>query len=525
MNNKHIKVRIEDSQWSEKIPLEAAGSSGVATCQSQNGIYYLLGVSVTLSAGGLTRQVVFTPYHILSNLAQYDIEISELLGEMSVTKRKEDWILIKAQQSVPFWPQGNRKLLVFRVAGTNETTVPLSWENPRRTLLQLNNAFGGIDVDFQVSQSSYVIVCHSYDLGRAPFLIVNHTIGPLIINEINEENCVTIELPAKHACYYTWRRPNGSRKLRLSTGEENQDLVTDDLIECFSRKFDSLFGPVHWISFLLDHQRILLITSDQTSPFIQNFIPRTKEMNETSLLSVQLHGIGLSLVDNLNGREIVYISVANSGVIWEKARKDTRRPIYRRLNDFDSKLLEKAYQQYLRKLDSSESAIGIMTVGHGWFVDFDAMTALKPKERILRRTYKHGLEFVRTSSGTRRDFLFSMYTFQIDNQQDDCVFPVVFAPVTHPESLLVDSIPPAFLELRITELSNPRSSVKQYEDVTLTIKDCRFQPDMSLVTALGIFFTQEKDIGFDMEHKQNFELALKFSKKSKKFISCLLTFV
>lgn len=224
-------VRVEESDWSEKFSLDAAGSFGLVTCKSKDGPCYQLGVTVQLGNEGLTKQVIFTPYHILSNLAEYDIEVCQVLevGISSLIGRRK-WILVAAGQSVPFWARGKKKLLVFRVAYTQEETLPLSWDNPKKTLLRLDNRFGGIDVDFQVSESSIVFVCHSYEHGKAPLLLVNQTNTPITFNESNDR-ALLVQLPAYHACYYTWKMPNGLRTLSWdgrSTGKK--PLPTHDIM-------------------------------------------------------------------------------------------------------------------------------------------------------------------------------------------------------------------------------------------------------------------------------------------------------
>ncbi len=102
-------VRVEESDWSEKFSLDAAGSFGLVTCKSKDGPCYQLGVTVQLGNEGLTKQVIFTPYHILSNLAEYDIEVCQVLevGISSLIGRRK-WILVAAGQSVPFWPRGKK---------------------------------------------------------------------------------------------------------------------------------------------------------------------------------------------------------------------------------------------------------------------------------------------------------------------------------------------------------------------------------------------------------------------------------
>lgn len=510
---KTAHVRVEDSEWSEKFSLDAAGSSGLVSCKSKDGGSYQLGVTVQLGNEGLTKQVVFTPYHILSNLADYDIEVCEVLesGRHSVPSGRSKWILVPSRQSAPFWPRGTQRLLIFRVARTREETLPLSWDTPSRTLLRLDNGFGGIDIDFQVSESSIIVVCHPYEDGRAPLLLINQTNATLNLTESNDSTLAT-ELPAHHACFYTWKQPSGSRSLSWGSGRTGKkDFASRDVMRSSSGSFDSSSGVLQWMSFLHGRQRILLFTKDETFPI--HFAEQNSQGSVEQSVSLLLHGLGVSLVDNLNKREILYAGITSSGVVWETAKKGRSRPIYRPVNIRENGLLEEAFQQYLWKLTSSGSADGKRTLSDGWMVDFGNMTATKPKERLIRRTYKHGCEFSFLNHGNRRLFHLSLYKIQIDNQLNDCVFPVVFAPVPPPRSVATESIPHPFIEISIVEILNQQSEVNQYEYFKLLIQECHVSVDMSLVNAIGTLFITESDLKSEMEHKKNVELDLQSARR------------
>lgn len=209
-------VLVEPSTLYEKVDLDVAAS--LVTCKLVDGACYEIGVTVHEGNEGLVKQVVFTPYHILSNLADCDIEACELLASS-----RSEWIPVPSQQSVPFWPRRTRKLLVFRVAGTDEETLPLSWKNGSKTLLRLNSQFAGIYVEIQVSPSSTVVACHPYNDGRAPLLLINETDAPLTLTESHDSTLAT-ELPANHACFYTLKQPNGSRSLGWDEGTQIENV-------------------------------------------------------------------------------------------------------------------------------------------------------------------------------------------------------------------------------------------------------------------------------------------------------------
>ena len=98
-------------------------------------------------------QVIFTPFFIISNLAGFEVEVQEVVNPGASGR----WMSVGSAQSVPFWPQAppdGDKSLIFRVAGTQQHTLTLSLSNPAPILLQLNNAYGGLFIDFQVPAGS-----------------------------------------------------------------------------------------------------------------------------------------------------------------------------------------------------------------------------------------------------------------------------------------------------------------------------------------------------------------------------------
>ena len=93
--------------------------------------------------------MIFTPFFIISNLASFEVEVQEVVNPGASGR----WIGVASAHSVPFWPQAppdGDKSLIFRVAGTRQHTLALSLSNPAPILLQLNNNYGGLFIDFQV---------------------------------------------------------------------------------------------------------------------------------------------------------------------------------------------------------------------------------------------------------------------------------------------------------------------------------------------------------------------------------------
>lgn len=515
---KTATIRVEDSNWSDRFSLDVAGSSGLVTCKTEEGDFcYQLGVTVQLSHEGLTKQVIFTPYYIVSNLAPFNVDVYEVrqVGHRSSTPVHRDWTSVGAGQSLPLWPRCPQKWLIFRVADTKEETLALSLDNPQATLLRLDNSYGGIFIDFQVSESSIIIVCHPYEDGRAPLMLVNHSSIPVSISESND-GLACLELAPHHACYYTWRQPNGARSLTWGSGGFKREFAGGrDVMRSASGSFESPAGSLEWISFLHGRQRVLLFTDDKMLAFQQRSVSTSEPVEQSVTLS--LHGLGISLVDNVNRREILYAGITSSGVIWETAKMNMVRPIYRAMSIRHNMLLEEAYQQYSRNLAANSATSSRRELDSGrLLVDFKELKVYKPKERLLRRSYRSGLEVLFEQYCNRRLIHARLNKLQIDNQLEDCVFPVVFAPVPPPRSMATESIPHPFMEISIVELLGQQTHVQQYEYFKLLVQECHFRVDMSLINGVGSLFVNENDLQSELEHRKSVEMDIQSARQGTK---------
>ena len=521
---KTAMIRVEDSNWSDRFSLDVAGSSGLVTCKTEEGgenpLCYQLGVTVQLSHEGLTKQVIFTPYYILSNLAPFGIdvfEVREVGRRSSMPAARRDWIAVGAGQSVPFWPHCPQKWLIFRVADTCEETLAISLDNPQPTLLRLNNNFGGLFIDFQVSESSVIIVCLPYEDGRAPLMLVNHSQISISISESNDGS-TSMELAPHHACYYTWRQPNGARTLTWGSGGFKREFGARDVTRSSSGSFDSPAGSLEWISFLHGRQRVLLFTDDKMLAFQQRSVNTTEPVEQSVVVS--LHGLGISLVDNTHRREILYAGITSSGVIWETAKMNAMRPIYRAMSIRHNILLEDAFQQYSRNLTANGATASGRELDNGRLVvDFKELKVFKPKERLLRRSYRSGVELLFEKYCNRRLIHARLNKMQIDNQLEDCVFPIVFAPVPPPRSMATESIPHPFVEISIVELLGTQTDVQQYEYFKLLVQECHFRVDMSLINGVGSLFVNENELKSELEHKKSVEMDIQSAKQGNTFSS------
>ena len=76
-------------------------------------------------------------------------------------------------------------------------------------------------------------------------------------------------------------------------------------------------------------------------------------------ITLSLQGMGLSLVNNTVQKEIAYMSIISSGVVWETKKKKR----YKALKMKQSTALEAAYQKYQQEILTGGKANPIVKIG------------------------------------------------------------------------------------------------------------------------------------------------------------------
>lgn len=67
---------MDNGEWSDKIPLDVAGSTGEVTCNANDQLYHI-GVHNHLTQNSLTKQITFIPFYIATNKCDVLIEMQE----------------------------------------------------------------------------------------------------------------------------------------------------------------------------------------------------------------------------------------------------------------------------------------------------------------------------------------------------------------------------------------------------------------------------------------------------------------
>ncbi|XP_050421691.1 intermembrane lipid transfer protein Vps13-like isoform X3 [Adelges cooleyi] len=487
--NKRGYVKIDSGLWSDRFSLDVAGSSGSIMCKT-NDTLYQIGVHIQLTNNSLSKQVIFTPFYIVYNRCLFSVDIQE------ADKVAKTWIRIGPNSCMPFWPQNitdnhklNDKVFVVRVTGTLDTSTPLPYSKPRSDLIRLRNKHSAIQVDTQITESGAYITFNPYMEGMAPALIINHTENYLkfIEHDLSEFLDEIKILPPKHNMFFTWSTPTEHPILYWNMMQQQADL-RKDAVGVFNHD-DGI--KMYWVSFLDGLQRILLFTINAGIAEECQASRKLEFINREVLVSI--HSLGLSLVNNDISTEIMYLRIGSSGVIWEVKKLNASR--YKPMTQKECDLIEHAYIRYTRKLAIGENEPIVTIKELNIEVNFEENIIIKPSTRNIRRIYNTGFWLNLQSSDYTSQIHAKINNLQIDSQIDNCIFPVIFAPVPPPKTIALTERKP-FMELSIVERLNKNSSVKQYKYYKMLIQEFHIKLDIGFINAL-IKMTEKYEISED----------------------------
>ncbi|CAM9405577.1 unnamed protein product [Bubo scandiacus] len=483
-----IQLCISTSTWSSSFSLDTVGSYGYVKC-SANNMDYLVGVSIKMSSFNLTRIVTFTPFYTIANKSSLELEVGEIGPNGSFPTNK--WNYISSSECLPFWPENSSGQLCVRVVGYESLSKPFLFKDQDNgTLLRLEELNGGLLVDVNVSEHSTLISFSDYHEGAAPVLIVNHTSWDSLRYKqsgLQEE----MELKPKQVCLFAWTDPTKTRKLTWGYSQNfgEHDLLKD---ECGQFPYNAN-TQIHWVSFLDGRQRVLLFTDDVA---LVSKARQAEELEQPDQeINLSIHSLGLSLVNNENKKEISYIGITSSGVVWELKQRQKWKPF----NQKQINLLEQAYQKYVCK--SAFQAPGWHKLDGNTEVCFEVsvnfskvpMEMRLPVRCSIRRNFLSGIQVEFKQSPHQRSLRAQLYWLQVDNQLPGSMFPVVFHPVAPPKSIALDSEPKPFIDISVITRFNEYSKVLQFKYFMVLIQEMALKIDQGFLGALSELFTPSTD--------------------------------
>uniref|UniRef100_A0A2K6GHK6 Vacuolar protein sorting 13 homolog C n=1 Tax=Propithecus coquereli TaxID=379532 RepID=A0A2K6GHK6_PROCO len=474
-----VQLKISTSAWSNSFSLDTVGNYGCVKCPANN-MEYLVGVSIKMSSFNLSRIVTLTPFCTIANKSSLELEVGEIVSDGSVPTIK--WNYIGSSECLPFWPENLSGKLCVRVVGCEGSSKPFFYNRQDNgTLLSIEDLNCGILVDVNTAEHSTVITFSDYHEGSAPALIINHTPWDILTYK-QSGSLEQVELPPRQARLFAWADPTGTRKLTwkyaANVGEHN--LLKD---ECGQFPYDANI-QIHWVSFLDGRQRVLLFTDDVA---LVSKALQAEEMEQADHeITLSLHSLGLSLVNNEIKQEVSYIGITSSGVVWEMKPKQKWKP-------FSQKqiiLLEQSYQKYQVSRDP-----GWIKLDSNFEVNFNKvpMEMRLPIRCPIKRDFLSGIQIEFKQSRHQRSLRARLYWLQIDNQLPGAMFPVVFHPVAPPKSIALDSEPKPFIDVSVITRFNEYSKVLQFKYFMVLIQEMALKVDQGFLGAIVVLFTPTTD--------------------------------
>lgn len=119
-------------------------------------------------------------------------------------------------------------------------------------------------------------------------------------------------LEPNHSILYTWENPSGPREIVWDRGNKKE--IVEDLRKDKYGEFTPSDGvTVYWTSFLDGMQRVLLFTHEHYLAESAQASTILEQLQQE--ITVSIHGIGVSLVNNLTKQELMYVGIASSGIV------------------------------------------------------------------------------------------------------------------------------------------------------------------------------------------------------------------
>ncbi|KAG8440222.1 hypothetical protein GDO86_006127 [Hymenochirus boettgeri] len=482
-----IQLCISTSSWSTGFSLDTVGSYGCVKCPAGK-MEYLVGVNIKMSSFNLTRIITMTPFYTLVNKSILELEVGEIAADGSLPEFK--WNYISSSECLPFWPENLSGKLCVRVIGCESTSNPFFInKQDNGTLLSMESMNTGIIVDVSIADHSVVITFSDYYEGAAPGLIINHTHCSTVQYNQSGTNVVR-ELCPGQTRLFAWVDPTGTRKLNWKCASNTGEL---DLLKDESGQFAYNQNiQIHWVSFLDGRQRVLLFTEDVA---VVTKARQAEEMEQPDQeLTISIHSLGLSLVNNDNKQEISYVGITSSGIIWEMKPKQKWKPF----NQKQIIQLEKAYEKYMKEKES-----GWITLDNNFEVSFSKipMEMHLPIRCIIRRHFTSGIFMELKQSPHQRSLRAQLYWLQVDNHLPGSMFPVVFNPVIPPKSIAMDSEPKPFIDVSIITRFNEFSKIMQFKYFMVLIQCMALKVDQGFLAEVIEFFTPKTDLDAEKQRK------------------------
>ncbi|XP_065918579.1 intermembrane lipid transfer protein VPS13C-like isoform X2 [Dysidea avara] len=237
----------------------------------------------------------------------------------------------------------------------------------------------------------------------------------------------------------------------------------------------------YWVSFLDGIQRVILFTPDS---YVYHISQRPSLVDRVSTrLTASLLALGLSLVDDNESREVAYLGLTGSQIIWEYEKKAGR---WVALSQEDVEKLEESFA----KFEGKEPIVFPVMIDKDHGADFKKMTWTSGKNEFnLRRTFYEGLWTQVSLSKSETSLSARVGTIQLDNQLFDPIFDNVFHAVPPVDEIARKHPPKPFFDFCAVVGLTEHTGAIQFQYVELLIQKMAFNLDLNFLFAVLSLFT------------------------------------
>ncbi|CAF4608864.1 unnamed protein product [Rotaria sp. Silwood1] len=464
-------------------------------------------VDITTSSFGLTKIVALSPAMVIINQSSIPIEIVETL----MGKEQGQWTFVECDGIIPFWPQNPKEGLIrVRYAHNQKKSKAFSMNKKHHTLLYMNDDerlvifVEVIATDFDGVR----VIFSDYKQGDAPVLLINHTHDQLI-SFVQKDDVRAQYLVPKYFVYYTWMNPLKPREMIVTCNDKSKT------IELNPHRGDLAItenhGTVNYIVFIDGVQTVLLFSYDEQIIAAALNIPSPTQ-SICRRLQLGISDVGLSIVNDVQREELLYISLKKSKLLWVQIRKSRVKPFSHDIHTH----LEELYKIHLQLIETNpndetfrRTKYQIPEYHEVTFYDNAAeLINKKGEHKLAKRQPLHGLWIEYTWSMTNAALYACINHIQIDNQLDSTNFPSLLYPILS-KTADSDITEKPFIELSIYESKTSQSNIMHFQYCKLLIQEFVLRIDQGLILAILTFLRKEKNtmtpminMDTDLEHIQ-----------------------
>lgn len=485
-----VQLRVCNSNFSDSFTIDAVGSNGTITCKTKD-FNYIVGIKIRLTSFGLTKIVTFTSYYTIVNKSSKDLGFVE---EEDVDNRV---VWIDSKTSSMFWPESKTDRLKICLKDKKDIiSVNLRYSKLDSGVL-VKVGDDALFFDVSVTESSVTITVKDYYVGSSAVLIVNHT-SDLNLSYGQLKVGTKSRIEPGNVKHFLWPEPTAKREVswRIEEGGKEISLsVFQEQAGVLKFKVNNKERVVHYTVFVDGLQRVLLITEDENCAQAVELGLGAEQPNME--VNVSLQGLACSITDNKAKREVMYMAITSSGIVWEEKPKRRWKALALKYGS----VLEENYQK-------TNQTSGTIEVEKHEF-DTAKMKILKPYKAELRRFFSPGIWLQYTVCDHQNMLHAKINRMQVDNQLPAAVFPVVLHPIPLPKTIAIDSSPKPFIEVSLMQRTSEHQTFTHIKYFKILVQEFSIKLDMGFITALLPVFganevksTPERDLKYFLHDVQ-----------------------